>query len=124
MEMTKEDRLQWQVYLKHAIRENDVALKEWATRGDIKAQDSHGRKIQGGFVVKESAQYPMGPTLVLLNDWNQANDGKDDLIADLHISKSQLESKLKTKKRATLHQAMKDIAVIEQRTEFEISEEL
>lgn len=122
MEMSKEDRLQWQVYLKHAARENDSALKEWATRGEIKAQDSHGRQIQGGFVIKETKQYPMGEALVLLNEWKQTTDGKDDLIADLHISRSALASKLKAKKRAILDQAFDDIAVVEQRTEFEISE--
>jgi hypothetical protein len=122
-EMSKEDRLQWQVYLKHAVRENDLMLKELATRGEIKAKDSHGRQIQGGFVLKETKQYPAGPALVLLNEWKNTTDGQDDLIADLHFSRSALASKLKAKKRAVLDQAMDDIAVTEQRTEFEISEE-
>lgn len=121
MEMDPSERLQWQQYLKQAARANDLVLKELAMHGDIKATNN-GKAIKGGFVLKETKQYPMGDALVLLNNWKQTTDGADDLIADLHISRSALASKLKAKKRAILDQAMDDIAVTEQRTEFEISE--
>lgn len=122
MEMLPAERLQWQEYLKRAAKANDLALKELAMHGDIHAE-ANGRQLKGGFVLKETKQYPAGPALVLLNDWKHTTDGQDDLIADLHFSRSSLASKLKAKKRAVLDQAMDDIAVTEQRTEFEISEQ-
>jgi len=121
MEMTPEDRLLWQEYLKRAAKANDAVLKDIALHRDIKAE-SNGRQLKGGFVLKETKQYPMGQALVLLNDWKNTTDGEDDLIADLHISRSALASKLKAKKRCVLSQAMDDIAEVEQRTEFEITE--
>jgi hypothetical protein len=123
MEMDPADRLQWQEYLKRAAKANDAVLKEIALHQDIKAVTDVGRVLKGGFVLKETKQYPAGPALVLLNNWKSTTDGQDDLIADLHFSRSSLASKLKAKKRAILDQAMDDIAVVEQRTEFEISEE-
>jgi hypothetical protein len=123
MEMTPEDRLRWQEYLKRAAKANDAVLKDLAMHQDIRAE-SNGRQLKGGFVLKETKQYPAGPALVLLNEWKNTTDGKDDLIADLHFSRSALATKLKAKKRAILDQAMDDIAEVEQRTEFEISEEL
>lgn len=122
MEMSPSERLQWQEYLRRAAKANDAVLKEFAMYGDVKAE-ANGKKLKGGFVLKETKQYPAGPALVLLNDWKTATDGQDDLISDLHFSRSALASKLKAKKRATLDQAMDDIAQVEQRTEFEISEE-
>lgn len=122
MEMDPSERLQWQEYLKRAAKANDLVLKELAMYGDIHAE-SNGRQLKGGFVLKETKQYPAGPALVLLNNWKETTDGADDLIADLHFSRSSLATKLKAKKRAVLDQAMDDIAEVEQRTEFEISEE-
>jgi hypothetical protein len=122
MEMDPSERLQWQQYLKQAARANDLVLKDLAMYGDIQATNN-GKSIKGGFVLKETKQYPMGDALVLLNNWKETTDGQDDLIADLHISRSALQSKLKAKKRSVLDQAMDDIAEVEQRTEFEISEE-
>lgn len=121
MEMDPSERLQWQQYLKQAARANDLVLKELAMHGDIQATNN-GKALKGGFVLKETKQYPMGEALVLLNEWKQTTEGQDDLIADLHISRSALAAKLKAKKRAVLDQAMDDIAITEQRTEFEISE--
>lgn len=125
MEMEPSERLQWQEYLKQAARANDLVLKELAMFGDISAKDANGKPLKGGFVLKETKQYPMGQALVVLNNWYETTkaEGKpDDLISDLHVSRSALASKLKAKKRAILDQAMDDIAVVEQRTEFEISE--
>lgn len=121
-EMDPSERLQWQEYLKRAAKANDSVLKEYALHGDLKAS-SEGRQLKAGFVLKETKQYPAGPALVLLNEWKNTTDGADDLIADLHFSRSSLAGKLKAKKRAILDQAMDDIAIVEQRTEFEISEE-
>lgn len=122
MEMSPSERLQWAEYMRRATKANDAILKEIAMSGDVEAS-SEGKSLKAGFVLKETKQYPAGPALVLLNDWKNATDGQDDLIADLHFSRSSLASKLKAKKRATLDQAMDDIAIVEQRTEFEISEE-
>jgi hypothetical protein len=122
MEMDPSERLQWQQYLKQAARANDLVLKDLAMHGDIQATNN-GKSLKGGFVLKETKQYPAGPALVLLNDWKNATDGQDDLISDLHFSRSALASKLKAKKRATLDQAFDDIATTEQRTEFEVREE-
>jgi hypothetical protein len=125
MEMNPSERLAWQQYLKQAARANDLVLKELAMHGDIQAPGKDGKTLKGGFVLKETRQYPLGPALVLLNNWREvtAAEGKpDDLIADLHVSRSALASKLKAKKRAILDQAMDDIAEVEQRTEFEITE--
>lgn len=122
MEMDPSERLQWQEYLKRAAKANDLVLKDLAMYGDVKAE-ANGRQLKGGFVLKETKQYPAGPALVLLNNWKETTDGADDLIADLHFSRSSLATKLKAKKRAILDQAMDDIAITEQRTEFEISEE-
>lgn len=122
MEMDPSERLQWQEYLKRAAKANDAVLKEIAMHGDIQAVSQSGTQLRGGFALKETKQYPAGPALVLLNDWKNTTNGEDDLIADLHFSRSSLASKLKAKKRAVLDQAMDDIAVIEQRTEFEICE--
>lgn len=121
MEMDPSERLQWQAYMKRAMKANDAVLKELAMHGDLQAE-SEGRQLKAGFVLKETKQYPAGPALVLLNEWKETTDGKDDLIADLHFSRSSLAGKLRAKKRAILDQAMDDIAVTEQRTEFEISE--
>lgn len=121
-EMGPSERLQWQEYLKRAAKANDAVLKEIALHGDITATGGSGRSLKGGFVLKETKQYPMGPTLVKLMEWKEATDGKDDLVADLHISRSSLAAKLKAKKRAVLDQALDDIAEVEKRTEFEITE--
>lgn len=122
MEMPIEQRLQWQEYMKRAVKANDQILKDHAEHiGPISAQSTDGRKIVGQHVPKETRQFPFGPATALLVEWKE--DTGEDLIKDLHVSYSSLKAKLKTRKRAILDQAFEDIAQVEQRTEFEIREE-
>ncbi len=121
MEMPIEKRLQWTEYMKRAIKANDQILKDHASEsGPIRAASDDGRQLVAQHVPKETRQFPFGPATALLVEWKE--DTGEDLIKDLHVSYSSLKAKLKTRKRAVLDQAFEDIAVVEKRTEFEISE--
>jgi hypothetical protein len=124
--MTLEDRTAWQIYLKQAAKANDLYLKEACIDRDVIIPDGEGKPIRAGFVLRETEQYPMGPTLALLNEWREETisdklPNGDDLIADLHISRSALKAKLKAKKRVILHQALQDISEKTQSTQFKIA---
>lgn len=121
MEMSIEERLQWQEYMRRAIRANEPILKDYANEvGPIQATSADGRKLVAQHVPKETRQFPFGPATALLVEWKE--DTGEDLIKDLHVSYSSLKAKLKTRKRAILDQAFEDIAVVEKSTSFEISE--
>jgi len=110
---TLHDRLMLAVYFSYANSENNARLKEYvdATGQPLEYQDGKGDRYMYGPRSTESQEFPLLPVMGKLADWKHAAPDDIAWFDKLRVSATKLKSFLKAKKRATLDQAIRDVAV-------------
>lgn len=108
------ERVKRAVYLSYANAENNTALKEWvdATGESIEYQDSNGNRYVFGPRATESLEFPLLRVMEKLIDWKGAAPDDVAWFDKLRVSSSKLKPYLKAKKRATLDQSIRDVAIL------------
>jgi hypothetical protein len=110
---TMEDRLKWAVYFSYANSHNNAMLKEYVDAAGVPVRyvDGKGDAYEFGPKVTESQEFPLLPVMEKLIDWRGAAPDDVAWFDKLRVSATKLKSFLKAKKRATLDQAIRDVAV-------------
>ena len=110
---TIEERLRLAVYFSYANSHNNAMLKEYvdAAGVPVRSVDGNGDAYEFGPKVTESQEFPLLPVMEKLIDWRGAAPDDVAWFDKLRVSATKLKSFLKAKKRATLDQAIRDVAV-------------
>jgi len=138
--MKPDDRLNWRLVHDAMKRVNDQALKQHVegTGASIYSQDANGKVYSFGPVEKQKITFPLfaedgqgGFTLPVVDrllDWQNANPedlqpkrGGKPWFLNLRIGSTQLKSYLKAKKREIIDNAIKDVALTENKVEYTIT---
>ena len=142
MQLTPEQRLNFNLFYSQFSRANSKAMKEYVqeTGKDIRLNDFNGRAYTYGPVESESEVYPLFkatadgvetdgnrlvmPVVDLLSDYAYAAPEDSAWLGKIQLSSTSIKSYLKTKRRAVLDQAIDDVVEKVTKVKLQVSRPL
>jgi hypothetical protein len=118
--MNAEDRLSYVLFLRSALRNNMVILRDQARFRTIATKDANGKQYEAAFVPAERRLLPCNEAFFEALDDHKYASG-EDLRDKVNISRTSLASLRKAKKRVLLDQRLTDIEVVKPTTTFKIT---
>jgi hypothetical protein len=118
--MNAADRLSYVLFLRSALKNNMVILRDQAKMQVVHTKDANNRQYEAGYVLTERRILPCNDAFFDVLAEHQALTG-EDLRDKVNVSRTSLAGLRKAKKRRELDNDLRGIEIIKPSTLFKIS---